>query len=233
MKFASFIAITGLAFAAPITPITPVNTDKQLTVEPAVVYKRQSTLSTALDAAHGDLPASPLKRGLPTSGLPIVGSLGGVKRGLPTSGLPIVGSLGGVKRGLPSASALTGAVPAGLPALPTKRQIGGLGGLVPGSDSAEDDSEDAELDEPKTPKEPKEPSSIADGTDSEDDTEDDTAASSTDSATSALSGLPVGKRQLGGLGGLLGGDDKEATPEPAADADADTGHRRRACRGCL
>ena len=87
MKFASFIAITaaGLAIAAPITPISPANTDKQLTVEPAVVYKRQSTLSTALDATHGKLPASPLKRGLPLVG----GLLGGAKRDLPdTSAIP-------------------------------------------------------------------------------------------------------------------------------------------------
>jgi hypothetical protein len=58
MKFSSFIAVTaaGLAIAAPITPITPSNTDKQLAVEPVEIYRRQSTVSTVTDLIKGGLP---------------------------------------------------------------------------------------------------------------------------------------------------------------------------------
>jgi hypothetical protein len=64
MKFSSFIAVTaaGLAIAAPITPITPSNTDKQLAVEPVEIYRRQSTVSTVTDLKG----TSPPKRQLGT-----------------------------------------------------------------------------------------------------------------------------------------------------------------------
>jgi hypothetical protein len=180
MKFSSFIILTaaGLAVAA---PITPVSTDKTLTIQPAEVVKRQTSLDPVVDAAHGKLPV-PIKRATPS-----VSSLGALTGAVP-GGLP-------VKRGAPSVSslgALTGAVPGGLPV--GKRQ---LGGLIPSGSSTDDDSsESAEEKEPKTPKEPKEPSTVTDGTTEID---DGTAESSTSSAASALGGLPIGKRQLGGL----------------------------------
>jgi hypothetical protein len=218
MRFSSFIAITaaGLAIAAPITPITPSNVDKQLTVEPVELYKRGLPDASALTGVLGG--GLPVKRGLPDASA-LTGVLGG--------GLP-------VKRGLPDASAVTGVLGGGLP---VKRQLGALGGLVPGSsDDSADDDEDVV---PEAPKEPKLPSSVAD--DDEDDTEaSDEDADATDSATSKIpiGGLPVGKRglpslpaidslpipvvkrQLDGLTGLLGGDkkDPEPTETPAPDA---------------
>ena len=152
MKFSSFIILTaaGLAIAA---PITPVSTEKKLTIEPVGVAKRQTTLDPVVDATHGKLPV-PVKRATPS-----------------------VSSLG----------ALTSAVPGGLPV--GKRQ---LGGLVPSGSS--DGSETAE--EPTIPEAPKDPSSVTDGATEID---DGTAESTTSSATSALDGLPVGKRQLGSL----------------------------------
>lgn len=184
MKFSSFIMLTaaGLTIAA---PITPVSTDKTLTIQPAEVVKRQTTLDPVVDAAHGKLPV-PIKRATPS-----------------------VSSLG----------ALTGAVPGGLPV--GKRQ---LGGLIPSGSSTDDgSSESAEEKEPKAPKEPKEPGTVTDGTTEID---DGTAKSSTSSATDVLGGLPLGKRQLEGITGML--SPKPADPKPAdaeatgEDASADT-----------
>lgn len=198
MKFSSFImlAAAGLTIAA---PITPVSTDKTLTIQPAEVVKRQTTLDPVVDAAHGKLPV-PIKRATPS-----VSSLG-VLTGAVPGGLP-------VKRGAPSVSslgALTGAVPGGLPV--GKRQ---LGGLIPSGSSTDDgSSESAEEKEPKAPKEPKEPGTVTDGTTEID---DGTAKSSTSSATDVLGGLPLGKRQLEGITSML--SPKPADPKPA-DAEA-------------
>ncbi|GAB7335030.1 hypothetical protein MBLNU13_g06889t1 [Cladosporium sp. NU13] len=109
---------------------------------------------------------------------------------------------------LPDSSGLLAPVDGGVPNLPTKRQ---LGGLLPSGSSKEDGSETAE--EPKIPKEPKEPSSVTDG---KTEIDDGTAESSTSSAASALGGLPIGKRQLGGLipSGSSTDDGSETAEEP-------------------
>ena len=150
-------------------------------------------------------PIEVVRRQLPDTN----GVLGPVQGGLPK--LPVG------KRQVPDTSAVLSPVQGGLPKLPVgKRQLGGLTDSLSGS-SAADSAEDAE---PKEPKEPKEPGTVTDGT-TEIDTGDD-AASSTDSAASALGGLPVGKRQLDGITGLL--DPAPADPvdpeEPAEDESA-------------
>jgi hypothetical protein len=235
MKFSSFLIFTaaGLAIAAPITPVTPSDLEKKLTVEPAEVVRRQSTLDPVVDAAHGKLPV-PVKRGTPS-----VSSLsaltGAVPGGLPVGkrGIPSASSLsaltgavpGGLPVGkrqdtvdeatqpLPDAGGLLGPVQGGLPKLPAKRQ---LEGLIPSTTSTDSDSNETaeEPKDPKEPKEPKEPSQITDGT-----TEiDDGTKKSTSSATDALSGLPIGKRQLDGVTGLL--DPKPADPAEPTDETA-------------
>lgn len=67
MKFSSFLIFTaaGLAIAAPITPISPSNVEKKLTVEPDAVYKRQIPDTKAVTALTKGLPvATPIKRQL-------------------------------------------------------------------------------------------------------------------------------------------------------------------------
>ena len=132
------LTAAGLAVAAPISPYSA--DDMSLTVEPAEVVKRENNLEPlgALTSATKTLPVPLGKRELLTlnnGGLP--------KRGT-TDNLPVVGSL--LKGGLPVA----------------KRQLPGLGSLLPGSDKAEGKEV-----EPKMPKSPKEPSSVADDTETE------------------------------------------------------------------
>jgi hypothetical protein len=203
MRFSSFIAITaaGLAIAAPITPVSPSNVDKQLTVEPAELYKRQVPSVPDTSALTG------LTKGLPVG-----------KRQVPS--VPDTSAITGLTKGLPIG----------------KRQLGGLGSLVPGSDDAS--AEDDEPVEPKEPKEPKLPSSVSDNDEDDEDTDSDDA-DATDSATSKIpigglpvgkrdlpivggltKTLPVGKRQLSGLSGLLGMDKADPVPSetPAANS---------------
>ena len=75
MKFSSFLIFTaaGLAIAAPITPVSPSNLEKKLTVEPVEVVKRQVPSVSSLGGLTGALPG-----GLPTSGLPTKRQLGGL-----------------------------------------------------------------------------------------------------------------------------------------------------------
>ncbi|KAM0711876.1 hypothetical protein Q7P35_001246 [Cladosporium inversicolor] len=176
MKFSSFVIFTaaGLAIAAPITPVSPSNLEKKLTVEPVEVVKRQTPSVSSLGALTGAVPGGlPVKRQTPS-----VDSLEALTGAVP-GGLP-------VKRDdILDRGALRRSVSGGVQA----RQ---LGGLIPSSSSTDDSSESAESKEPKIPKEPKEPSSVTDGTTEID---DGTAEDSTSSAASALGGLPIGKRQ--------------------------------------
>lgn len=181
MKFSSFLIFTaaGLAIAAPITPISPANVEKKLTVEPVEVYKRQIPDTSAVTGLLGN--TAPIKRQIPDTSA--------------VTGL--LGKTAPIKRQIPDTSAVTGLL--GKTA-PIKRQLDAVTGLVPGasSDKGEKDIE---------PKLPASAGDDEDEDDEFASLIPEEAAPVSDSATTAVEGAPVSKRQLGGLVPSTSSDD--------------------------